>query len=330
MPVRKHGKGFQARIRASGQPLSRTFAAKKDAQEWERLTRIRLNDHEVGRVSRYTLDEAIYRWLTNEAAALASHRSMVDKVRTIQKFTRGKLLTDVVSVSEAVKRAGLKDGSQPATINRKLACLRRVAKLAYKRWEPAWLDRDLGAKIHLLGGEQPRFVQATPTEVRALMLAAGPRIAAYIEFAALSGFRRGELFSLTPDHFKGGSIVFTKSTKGGKPRVVPLPAGLTAKRFPFGMTMSELRIGFEAAREKAKLPHLQFRDLRRTFGSWIVQRTKSLKAAQDLLGHTSSQITSRHYAHLLEGDLREAVATLPRLRANRGPRKIASKAANIS
>lgn len=314
MPVRKHGKGFQARIRAGGQPLSRTFAAKKDAQEWERLTRIRLNDHAVGRVSSYTLDEAIYRWLTNEAAALESHRSMVDKVRTMQKFTRGRALTEVVNVADEVKRAGLKAGLMPATINRRLACLRRVAKLAFKAWEPAWLDRDLGAKISLLSGEQPRFVQATPTEVRALMMAAEPRIASYIEFAALSGFRRGELFQITPDHFRGGAIVFTKSTKGGKPRIVPLPAGLGVKRFPFGMTMSELRIGFEAAREKAGLKHIQFRDLRRTFGSWIVQRTKSLKAAQDLLGHTSSQITSRHYAHLLEGDLREAVDTLPRLR----------------
>jgi len=325
MPVRKHGDGFQARIQAGGQRFGATFATKKDAQEWERRTRARLADHAVGRTPQYTLDEALTRWLTNEATALSSYQNTKDKVRAILPATDGRLLVDVVGAADEVKRKGIAAGLRPATINRRLAILKRVAKLAYTRWTPPWLDQDLGARIALLPGEEPRYVQATPTEVRALMLACPPRIAAYVEFAALTGFRRGELFQLTPDHFRGKAIVFTKSTKGGKPRVVPLPPGLTSRKFPFGMTENELRKGFEAARDKAGLAHIQFRDLRRTFGSWIVQRTKSLKAAQDLLGHTSSQITSRHYAHLLEGNLREAVETLPNLRARRGPMKIAGK-----
>lgn len=325
MPVRAHGKGYQARIQVGGQRLVSTHKTKKDAQEWERRQRDRITDTRIGRTPAYGLDEAVARWLENEAKQLKSYRNLIDKVRTMEAHIQGRRLTDVCAVADAVKKAGLEQGLLPATINRRLAILRRVAKLAFRIWEPAWLDRDLGSKIKLLPGEQPRFIQATPTQVRALMMAAEPRIAAYIEFAALSGFRRGELFSLTPEHFKDGAIVFTKSTKGGRPRIVPLPAGLTAKRFPFGMGEQELRAGFEAARAKAGLDGMQFRDLRRTFGSWIVQRTKSLKAAQDLLGHTTSQITSRHYAHLLEGDLRDAVKSLPNLatRAKRGPRKAA-------
>lgn len=330
MPIRKHGNSYQARIQIGGQRFGGTFATKKDAQEWERRQRERITDHQVGRTPKYTLDEAIARWLENEAKTLESYENLKDKVRTMLPHIQGKLLVEVVSVADSVKQAGIMAGLRPATINRRLAILRRVAKLAFTRWEPAWLDRDLGAKIQLLPGEQPRFVQATPTQVRALMLACNERIAAYIEFAALTGFRRGELFQLTPAHFVGRSIVYTKSTKGGKPRIIPLPPGLNVKRFPFGMGENELRRGFEDARIKAEVPEMQFRDMRRTFGSWIVQRTKSLKAAQDLLGHTSSQITSRHYAHLLEGDLREAVGTLPGLRAKRGPRKISEKSDKVA
>ena len=330
MPVRKHGHSFQARIQIGGQRFIETFATKKDAAEWERLQRSRVTDHQVGRTPDYTLNEALTRWLTNEAAQLESYENLKDKVRTMLTHTANRLLADVVGAADAVKLAGIAQGLMPATINRRLAILRRVAKLAFSTWEPAWLDRDLGAKIKLLPGEQPRFVQATPVQVRALMLACPPRVAAYIEFAALTGFRRGELFQLTPSHFVGRTIVFTKSTKGGKPRIIPLPPGLSAKTFPFSMGENELRMGFEAAREKAGLQHIQFRDLRRTFGSWIVQRTKSLKAAQDLLGHTSSQITSRHYAHLLQGDLREAVDTLPSLRAKRGPRKTTGRTENAA
>ena len=313
MPVRKHGHSFQARIQIGGQRFGETFATKKDAAEWERLQRSRITDHQVGRTPDYTLNEALTRWLTNEAAQLESYENLKDKVRTMLQHTENRLLADVVGAADAVKLAGIAAGLQPATINRRLAILRRVAKLAFSTWEPAWLDRDLGAKIKLLPGEQPRFVQATPVQVRALMLACPPRVAAYIEFAALTGFRRGELFQLTPAHFVG-----------------PLPPNLGAKTFPYNMGENELRQGFEAARAKTDLQHIQFRDLRRTFGSWIVQRTKSLKAAQDLLGHTSSQITSRHYAHLLQGDLREAVDTLPSLRAKRGPRKTTGRTENAA
>jgi integrase len=44
-----------------------------------------------------------------------------------------------------------------------------------------------------------------------------------------------------------------------------------------------------------------------------VQRTGSLKAAQQLLGHTTIAVTARHYSHLLDEHLREAVDTLPDL-----------------
>ena len=47
-----------------------------------------------------------------------------------------------------------------------------------------------------------------------------------------------------------------------------------------------------------------------TSEEWIVQRTGNLKAAQELLGHTTSTITSRHYAHLMTDHLRDAVASL--------------------
>jgi len=45
--------------------------------------------------------------------------------------------------------------------------------------------------------------------------------------------------------------------------------------------------------------------------SWIVQETRSLKAAQDLLGHTTPQITAKHYAHFLDDHLEAAIAELP-------------------
>ncbi len=322
MPIRKHGRGWEVRVQHAGRRFSKTVGRRQDAFTLERTVRERLNDRQLGRTPRYTLEEAVTNWLTGEAKSLRSYDNLLDKVRVMLPHISGRELADVVDVADKVKRAGLAAGLQPATINRRLAVLRRVANLAHRVWEPAWLERDLGSRIKLLPGEEPRYVQATPEQVEKLIRKAGKRAGAAIEWFALTGLRPIEFRAVQPESFQGRAIVLTRS-KSGRPRIVPLPHGLEPSAFPFGITESEMRRGFEAARAAAGMPWLQLRDLRRTFGSWIVQRTKSLKAAQDLLGHSTPTITAKHYAHLLEGHLREAVDTLPRLRAGqaRGRKK---------
>jgi integrase len=242
-------------------------------------------------------------------------------VRAIYPYAKGKPLDEIVEVAESVKRSGQAAGLRPATINRRLAILRRVARLAHRRWTPAWLERDLGARIVLLPGEEPRYVQATPEQAERLIRSATGRTRKAILWATLTGLRAGELRAVQPHHFKNCSLVITR-TKTGKPRLVPLQARLRAQDFPYGLTPDDTGRSFREARSKAGMPWLQFRDLRRTFGSWIVQKTHSLKAAQELLGHTTIAITAKHYAHLLEGDLRRAVRTLPDLAGQaRGRRK---------
>jgi len=318
MPIRPHGRGWEVRVQhAYGRP-SKTFRHYRDAQEYERALVRRINDHRVGRTPRYSLNEALERWLLTDAKPLKSYVDLKNKVRIMYPHVRGKHLNEVAEVAEAVKSAGLAQKLTPATINRRLAILRRVARLAHRRW--AWLDTDAASRITLLPGEIARRQQATPQQVKALMLAARPRTRKAIIWAALTGLRRAELQQVTPESFRGRAIVLLE-TKTGRPRIVPLAAGLNPKAFPFGLTDSELSRDFRAARMAAGMDWLQFRDLRRTCGSWIVQRTGSLKAAQDLLGHSTITVTAKHYAHLLDDHLRAAVATLPRLAGLRRGRK---------
>lgn len=308
MPIRRHGQNWEVRVQRGGRRLSRSFRSRRDASEFERRTLQGIEDSRVGRLPTYTLEEAIDRWLGGEAKSLKSFRNLQNKVRAIYPQIRGRMLTEVADVAEAVIKASA--GLKPATVNRRLALLRRVARLAHRRWR--WLEHDEAGRIALLPGEEARYVQATPAEADKLIAAARGRTREAILWASMTGLRAGELKGLQPDNFKNGSIVLTK-TKTGKPRMVPLPKGLSASSFPYGLTGTELGKAFRAARSKAGMPWLQFRDLRRTFGSWIIQRTQSIALAQDLLGHTTPVITRRHYAHLLEGDLRKAIDKLPKL-----------------
>lgn len=313
MSIRPHGKGWEVRVQHGGDRPSRTFRTYRDAQDYERRLKQRLADHRVGRAPQYSLEEALGRWLTGEASGLRSHRNLVNKVRAMYPQVRGKRLEEVVTAADEVTASGLEAGLAIGTINRRLAILRRVARLAHRKWEPAWLERDLGVKISLLSGEEPRYVQATPEQAEKLLRAARGRTRKAILWASMTGLRAGELLRVEPHHFRNGSLEVMRKTKTGKPRAVPLGPLLRPTDFPYGLTKDDLERAFRRARSDAGMPWLQFRDLRRTFGSWIVQKTRSLKAAQDLLGHTTIAITATHYAHLLEGDLRKAVRTLPNL-----------------
>lgn len=319
MPIRKHGKGYEVRIQHEGERISRSFRGYRDAAEFENRAKQRLRDRRVGRTAQYTLEEALARWLTGEATTLRSHKSLLYKVRSIAPQAQGRLLTEVAEVAEAVTKAGLREKLKPATINRRLAILRRVARLAYRKWQ--WLDHDEAARITLLPGEEPRYVQASPAQAEKLLRGAKGKTRAAIMWAILTGLRKSELLAVEEHHFRDKALIVTR-TKTGKPRAVPLQRDMSASSFPWGLTTTDVEHRFREARNRAGMPWLQFRDLRRTFGSWIVQRTHSIKAAQDLLGHTTSTITSRHYAHLLEGDLRDAINTLPRFAGiARGSRK---------
>jgi integrase len=324
MPIRRHGKGWEVRVQHGGRRFSKTVATRSDALAVEGRIRQRINDRRAGRTPSYTVEEAVRRWLEGDATLLRSHANLVNKFRVISPHIKGRLLEEIADVAEDVKVSGLAEGLKPATINRRLALLRRVARLAQRQWD--WLERDVAAKIRLLPGEEPRQAQATPAQIKALMTAAAPRTRQAIVWAVLTGLRKGEVQRVKPESFQRGALVLTE-TKTGRPRVVPLAPGLRPAEFPFGLTDNELARDFRAARAAAGLPWLQFRDLRRTCGSWIVQRTKSLKAAQDLLGHTSIAITARHYAHLLDEHVREAVNTLPRLATGqaRGRRVVRKK-----
>lgn len=311
MPIRKHGRTWEVRLQNAGGRISRSFASFRDAQEFERRQKQRVEDNRVGRSPRYSLEAAIEKWLDGEAQSLRSYRNLEDKVRAMLPHIKGRPLEDVAGAAEDVIRAGQKDGLKPATINRRLAILRRVARLAHRKWK--WLEHDEAGRVQLLPGEEPRYVQATQEQAEKLIAAAPGRTKAAILWAAMTGLRKSELRRVKPHDFQNGRLAVLRKTKTGKPRLVPLQAGLRAQDFPYGLTAEEVERDFREARRRAGMPWLQFRDLRRTFGSWIVQRTRSLKAAQDLLGHTTIAITSAHYAHLLEGDLKAAVRTLPKL-----------------
>lgn len=314
MPIRRHGGGWEVRLQHGLRRISKTVASRSDAQYLEATLRRQINDTRAGRTPSYSLEQALGRWITDELPRLKSQTSHRSLVKAILPYIAGKSLHDVAKVADDIKAGAGHLAAAP--INRRLALLKRIAKLAYRRWH--WLDNDLGAKIELLPGEVRRTEWVTPAEGKRLMAAAKPEIREAIRWALLTGLRRGEILSLTPAHFRNGAI-YLKDTKSGLPRTVPVPVELNPRRFPFGLHATALSKGFQAARRTAGLPDIRYHDLRRSYATWLLQGGSSIGDIRDLLGHSTIAMTSRYIGSSLK-QLRKAVKNLPRLGKN-GARK---------
>lgn len=315
MPIRRHGKGWEVRIQSGGRRLSKTVATRSDAQYLEARWRQRVNENRSGRFPTYGLEEALHRWLTGEALSLRSYDDLKSKVALMYPACQGLGFHEILSAADTVKSEGLKAGLLPATINRRLSILKRVAKLGYKRWE--WLDNDLGAKIQLLPGERKRSEYITVQEGRKLMAAASGKMRELIRWACLTGLRRGELLDLEPRSFRDGAVnLRAEQTKSGKARSVPLPPELDPKRFPFGMNYNTFEKHWRMARQRSGMAHIRFHDLRRSYGTWLHQEGADLAAIRDLYGHSTISQTSI-YLGVNPTDLKRAVSKLPGLSRGR-------------
>jgi len=109
---------------------------------------------------------------------------------------------------------------------------------------------------------------------------------------------------------RGGA---TEGTKSGRSRRVPLSRRLRSallKRYlKGGRPAAEVAVlgaidpnnfrkrAWRRICERARIGHRKPKDLRDTFGSWLVSLGAPLPFVQDALGHASWDVTARHYAH---------------------------------
>lgn len=250
--------------------------------------------------------DAIQHWLKTEVAHHKARRGTEGNAYALADWVKGKALEQVVSVAEAYKKdvRGLVTGS---TVNRRLAVLRRVANLSYKRW--GWLKEPLGQKIELLPENPHREEFFTRAELAAMLWAIpqrNRRKAALV--AAFTGIRRGQVAKLHPLQVQG-DLIRLKTSKSGKPVVVPIVhhIAFALRRLPFGVHPDTLT--HDVARA---FPGKRFQDLRRTAGSLLLQAGVDISVVSTILGHSDIRITKRIYAHLLVDNLRAGIAKLGR------------------
>lgn len=172
--------------------------------------------------------------------------------------------------------------------------------------------------------QRTRFL--SEPEIEALLSECPRHLKPIVETAILTGMRLGEILSLKWEQIRNGLIMLEGGmVKSGKGRQIPVNEDLDMvfkevrrqnhlkSEFVFcdsqGRRFNDVRSSFSGACRRAGVENFRFHDLRHTFASRLVMRGASIKAVQELLGHSTLNMTMR-YAHLSPEHLKDAVNLL--------------------
>lgn len=257
-----------------------------------------------------------------DATQLRSPKTAKYHAQRIGQWIEGRRASEAKIVATNIIR-DMKPYYAVATINRSLSTLREGLKIAF---DLGRTPQHYGATIRRLPEHNARHTSLTMAQVQKLADAAGESIRAFIWIALFTGLRRGEIIALKPEDIQRDHIVIQAgNTKTLKLRTVPIiPAARPwLKRVPLGLTFEGVKTGFRRARAAAGMPHIQFRDLRRSCGTLLVQAGVDIFVVSQILGHSSVRVTEEHYAHLQLKHMRAGLQKLEVLARNLKKRRAA-------
>lgn len=297
MPVYKRGNIWWVRIQHENQKYyySSKSTDRKIAVELEKQIKRDIALDRIGKKER-TLDEVALEWAKTIAPRQKDARNSLLNLNHIADYIDGVPIHRAADSANRIKSAF--NHLSPATVNRRLALVRRFCNLA-KQW--GWVDS--APSISLLAGETSRNVFLTRKQVVSIAKASG-NSKYHILFLAFTGMRVGEALKCKVVD----NVAYIPDTKNGKPRAVPLnkPAQAFYKRLKQGRVYHTIREDFKRAIQRCNIVDARLHDLRHTNASWLVKKGVNLATIRDILGHSNLSVTSR-YAHLGIDQMREAL-----------------------
>lgn len=254
-------------------------------------------------------------------------------------FGNAKLLDITADTIEDFTEKRLSTGLSRATVNRDLAVLRQIMKLAASKR----FIRELPFQgVQFLAEDERRPHILTFEEEERILSAAAPHIRALVVLILETGMRSGrEALSLRwsdVDFARDVILVRESKTRAGE-RSIPMSdrcrtellrwrtvVGPESSPYVFpnmwdpSKPMKDLRRSWAKAVKDAGLQHFWLYDLRHTMASRLAQAGVSPIFMEQLIGHTSAR-TLKIYARANDEHRRDAIHKLQELRVDQACRK---------
>jgi len=270
----------------------------------EKLIRPKLGAIEVAKLTKKQIDD----WKLELSRSPARVRTATDAEQNYQAAPMS---------SEDIRR-------RQSSVNRVLTVLKAALNKAFRAEivasDVAWRRVKPFAKV-----DAPKLRYLTDAEARRLVNASAPDFQLLVQAALLTGARYAELTNMEVRDFDPGSAsLWLRETKAGVGRAVYLdPEGVDLfKQLSAGRAKSERMFikstglpwgaahqarPLREARVAAKVDHVCFHDLRRTYGARLALKGVPMAIIAEALGHADERITRKHYAHLAPSHVAEAV-----------------------
>lgn len=327
MSVYRRGGIWWVRFQFAGTEIRKSSKSRdrRRAVAFERELREECERQYRGGKPRYTFDALVERFIAEHLPTIkpSSQRRYLMSLRALAPYFEGQYLDEIgrKQISDFISaRRRTVTGS---SVRRDLACL----SAAFNRgvgWDYCDHNPVNRTNKHHVRENPPRTRYLTQAEYERLLTHAAPYLRPMIVFAVETGLRLEEQLSMEWSQVRWDrNEIHIPVTKSGTPRTVPLTDGartvlndqpqhirssfVWAK--PDGSRYGKLTRGLAGAAKRAGVSDLRWHDLRRTCGSWMLQRGVSIETVSKWLGHGSILVTQKSYAFLRTEDLHAAAGS---------------------
>lgn len=245
--------------------------------------------------------------LAKTHTAPSTQRILASKYKALAKHFTGNITQHSVDEYIAARLSG---GIATSTLNYELACLRTLLTPKDNITIRPVRNREKRERVYLTEDEISGLIKNLPPQMVDMA-------AAYL----YTGCRLEELREVKQEDLTerpGFVRIYNRKTASSgynHTRYVPLGWD-SAKLLPLdkSISASQFRRALAAARVAAGIPiTVTPKTLRSTFASNLVQRGVPMETVATLLGHSSTAITQKHYAHLCPKNLQDAISLLPQV-----------------
>lgn len=179
---------------ASGERIRRSADTSNKVEAQELHDQLKAESWRVERLGerrQYTWGEAAAKWL-EETSHKRTHHDDILKLRWLEQYLEGKLLTEVTRDVVAGIGARKRSQASAATANRHLALVRAILRRACDEWE--WIDKAPKVKLYREPKRRVRWI--TPEQARTLLDELQEHQRDMVLFALATELRQGNVTSL--------------------------------------------------------------------------------------------------------------------------------------